>query len=250
MANNPTVVRHPLEAALNRRPSDKTLYLAIAIIFPLVVFVGFFKSYIFRIFFSDVPPIANYLVHLHGISMMAWVVYFVAQVALIRTKNVKLHMTMGMIGIALAALVFVVGMATTYDSQIVRGAAPPGLHPHKFFLIPVADMILFAIFFSGAIYYRKKPTEHKSLMLLTAVNFMGSPFSRIPLLPTDNFMIVAFGAPALITVVALAWHTWKHGKLNKVFALGSALFLISLPARILIGETETWMRIAAWMAAK
>jgi hypothetical protein len=239
MAVNPLILK---------RPSDRGLYLTTATLFVAVVFAGFFKSYFFRIFF-DVPPIANYLVHLHGITMTAWVIYFVAQVALIRTKNVKLHMTFGMIGIALAALVVVVGMATSYDSQLVRGAAPPGLHPHKFFLIPAFDMVLFVLFFGGAIYYRKRSTEHKSLMLLTAVNFMGSPFSRIPLLPTENIMIAAFGAPALIAVAALGWHTWKHRKLNPVFAVATTLFLISLPARIMIGETEIWMRLAGWLAS-
>ena len=60
--------------------------------------------------------------------MTLWVCYFTAQTVLIRTRNVKLHMTLGFVGIALAALVVVVGMATAYDAHLVtrNGSARAG----------------------------------------------------------------------------------------------------------------------------
>src|SRR6266404_4668362 len=150
-----------INANILRRPSDRGLFLTAAILFPLLVLVGYFKSYYFSAFF-DVRPVANALVHVHAAVMTLWVVYFTTQIALIRSKNVKLHMTMGMAGIALAALVVVVvGLVTAYDAHLVRAAAPAGINPHGFFVIPVFDMLLFVIFFAGAIYYRKRPAEHK-----------------------------------------------------------------------------------------
>ena len=107
------------ENARQARSSDRRLFLVAAIGFPLVVLIGYFKTYYFSAFF-DVRPIANALVHAHGLVMTVWVAYFVAQVALIRSKNIKLHMTMGMVGIALALVVIVVGMATAVDAQLVR----------------------------------------------------------------------------------------------------------------------------------
>jgi hypothetical protein len=59
--------------------------------------------------------------------MSTWVLYFVAQVALVRSKNIKLHMSVGIAGIALAAIVVVVGMATAWDAHMVRGMAPAGI---------------------------------------------------------------------------------------------------------------------------
>jgi hypothetical protein len=97
--------------SLSPRLADRKLFLVTAIGFPLIVLIGYFRTYYFSQFF-DVLPIANSLVHLHGIVMSLWVVYFVVQVALIRSKKVKLHMTMGMAGVVLAAIVIVVGMAT------------------------------------------------------------------------------------------------------------------------------------------
>lgn len=236
-----------INANLIRRPSDRNLFLAAAIGFPLIVLIGYARSYYFSAFF-DVPSIANSLVHFHGIVMTVWVLYFVAQVALIRSKNIKLHMTMGMAGIALAALVVVVGLATAYDAQLVRQAAPPGINPHGFFLYPVSDMTLFVILFAGAIYYRKRPAEHKSLMLLTAINFLPAALFRVPVVPEQYLFLWAFGVPNLIAIACLAWYTMKHGKLNKIFAAGVLLLIIALPMRNVISESEIWLRFAGWLA--
>ena len=232
----------------NPRLFDRKLFIAAAIGFPLIVLVGYFKSYYGSAFFADSRPLANTLVHAHGLVMSAWVLYFVAQVALIRTRNVKLHMTMGLAGIALAALVVVVGMATAYDAQLVRGAAPPGVNPHAFFIFPASDMSLFVILFAAAIYYRKKSAEHKSLMLLTAINFLPAALFRLPVVSPENMVWWAFGAPALLTIAILAFHTWKHRKLNKVFASGAALLLIAVPLRPIISETNAWLSFVGWLA--
>jgi hypothetical protein len=236
-----------VNANLLQRPSDRSLFLTAAIVFPLLVLVGYFKSYYFSAFF-DVPSVANALVHAHGIVMTAWVIYFVVQVVLIRSKNIKLHMTMGLAGVALAALVVIVGMATAYDAQLVRRSAPPGANPHEFFILPVSDMLLFIIFFAGAIYYRKRSTEHKTLMLLTAINFLPAALFRLPLFPPDLTIIGTFGVPALMAVACLIWLTVKHRKLNKVFAAGVLLLIAAIPLRIVIAPSEIWHQFVALIA--
>ncbi|HUR98264.1 MAG TPA: hypothetical protein VMZ26_09400 [Pyrinomonadaceae bacterium] len=232
----------------NPRAAERKLFLAAAIGFPLVVLAGYFKSYYFSSLFPDSRPLANTLVHAHGLVMSTWVLYFVAQVALIRTKNVKVHMTMGLVGVALAIVVIVVGMATAYDAQLVRGAGPPNVNPHSFFILPVSDMTLFAVLFAGAIYYRKRPTEHKTLMLLTAINFVPAALFRIPAVAPEYMVFWAFGTPALVAVTILAWHTRKHGKINKVFAAGVALLVVAIPLRLIISESGAWLSFVAWLA--
>lgn len=238
-----------INSNLLRRPSDRSLFLTAAIGFPLVVLIGYFKSYYFSAFF-DARPLANSLVHLHAVVMSIWVVYFVAQVALIRTKNIKLHKRMGMAGIALAVLVVVVGLATAYDAQLVRHAAPPGTDPHEFFILPVGDMLLFVIYFTGAIYSRKCPLEHKSLMLMTAINFAPAALFRIPIVPETYTLLFAFGVPGLIAIFCLAWFKVKHGKFNYVFAAAVLLYIIAspLPLRLAFAETQTWHQFVAWIA--
>ena len=229
-----------------KRPSDRGLFLTAAIGFPLLVLIGYFKSYYFSALFTDVTPVANALVHAHGLVMTAWVIYFIVQVALVRTKNIKLHMSMGLAGIALAALVIVVGMVTAYDAQLVRHSAPPGANPHAFFFLPAGDMALFALFFAGAVFYRKRPAEHKSLMLLTAINFLPAALFRIA--PPANPMLFAFGIPALMAVGCFAWYTAKHRKLNKVFAAGVLVVIAMVPLRLVIMESQLWLRFVGLIA--
>jgi len=236
-----------INANLLPRQSDRRLFLIAAIGFPLLVLTGYFKSYYFSAFF-DVPSVANSLVHAHGIVMSVWVLYFVAQVALVRSKNIKLHMSMGMAGIALAALVVIVGLATAYDAQIVRRASPPGSDPHEFFILPVGDMLLFVIYFAGAIYYRKRPLEHKSLMLMTAINFLPAALFRIPIVPPDYAILFAFGTPTLIAILSLAWMRLKHDKFNYVFAVAILLY-ITLPLRLAFAETAVWHSFTNWLAS-
>lgn len=231
-----------------KRPSDRSLFLTAAIGFPLLVLTGYFKSYYFSAFFADARPVANTLVHAHGLVMSAWVIYFVVQVALIRTKNVRLHMTMGMAGIALAALAVITGLATAYDAQLVRRSAPPGADPHGFFLLPVSDMLLFVILFTGAVYFRKRPAEHKSLMLLTAINFLPAALFRIPVVAAEYAMLWAFGVPVLIAAACFAWYTAKHRKFNKVFAGGVLLLFAAFLLRPVVMVSEPWLRFVAWLA--
>jgi hypothetical protein len=239
-----------INANLLPRQSERRLFLIAAIGFPLLVLAGYFKSYYFSAFF-DVRPVANALVHAHGIVMSLWVLYFVAQVALIRSKNIKLHMSMGMAGIALAALVVIVGMATAYDAQLVRHAAPPGVDPHEFFILPAGDMFLFVVYFAAAIYYRKRPLEHKSLMLMTAINFAPAALFRISIVPESLTLLFAFGIPALTAIFSLVWLKMKHGRFNRVFAAAILLYLVALPLpfRMIFAQSAIWHNFTNWLAS-
>jgi hypothetical protein len=235
------------EIKLNPRLADRRLFLIAAIGFPLLVLIGYSRTYYFSAFF-DVKPLATWLVHLHALVMTTWVLYFTTQSVLIRTKNVKLHMTMGMAGIALAAIVVVVGMATAYDAHLVRKTAPPGFDPFEFFLVPTLDMINFVILFGGAIYYRKKPVEHKGLMLLTVLNFLPAALSRMTFIPPQFNLLWGFGVPDILALAALGWSTWKHRRFSVPIALGVLLVIASLPIKIMFSGTQTWHTIAAWLA--
>lgn len=239
MAMNPELIR---------RPSDRELILAAVVLFPLLVLIGYFRTYYFSPFF-DVPSLANKLVHLHGITMTTWVLFFVVQITLVRTKNVKIHMSMGLFGIALAAIVVAVGMATAYDAQLVRGAAPPGVNPHSFFVLPAGDMAMFVVFFAWAIYHRKHPTEHKVLMVLTAINFLPAAFYRATFIPLEYLNIWAFGLAYLIAIAGLVWHSLKNRKVNKTFLAAVILFVVSAPLRFVFAETEIWHQLTRWLAS-
>ncbi len=232
----------------NRRTADKWLFIFFGTAFPLLILVAYAKSYYLKEFF-DSAPIATSIVHFHALTMSAWVLYFTVQIVLIRTRNVKLHMTFGMVGVGLAALVVLIGMAAAVDSHLIRKTGPPGIDPYGFFLVPIFDMVIFVVLLSAAIWYRKRPAEHKTLMLLTAINFLPAAFVRLPILPSEFMILQAYAFPDIIALSFLAWHSIKNRRFNKVFALGIAVMIVSQPLRVVLAGTETWRETAAWIAS-
>jgi len=233
---------------LFRRPSDRGLFLTAAVGFPLLILIAYFKSYYFRPYFTA-RPLASSLVHAHGVVMTLWVVYFSAQIALVRRRSVRLHMTLGTLGAVLAALVTVLGVAVAADVHVVRMRAPQGVHPYGFFAIPAVAMAMFVLLFAGALYFRRRPAEHKTLMLMTAINFLPPALGRIPLLPPGMKIAQGFGIPALLALACFGWHTWKHRSPNPVFAAAVLAQIGSFALAIFLARNETWIAFVGWLTS-
>ena len=232
------------------RRSDRRLFLAAAILFPIIVLIGFGPTYYLRFAFNS-PPIPSMLVHLHGILMTAWVAFFIAQVLLIRTKRQKVHMNLGILGVALAILIIVVGFFTAATAaKFGAASAPPDIPPLAFLIVPMVDLVMFAGLFGAAIYYRTRPATHKRLMLLTAINFLPPAVARIPVEAFQSFgPLFFFGVPTVLAIGLLIYDTWRNRKLNKPFLVGAVALIASYPLRIMISTTGAWISFAAWVTS-
>lgn len=233
---------------LDWRSSDRRLYLAAAIIFPLLVLIGFGRTYYFKML-AGTPALPSMLVHIHGLIMTAWVVLFITQITLIRTKNAKVHMKMGVLGVVLAILIVVVGFFTAAAAgKYGSAASPPDIPPKSFLVVPIFDLLMFTGLFGAAFYYRKKFATHKRLMLLTAINFLPPALGRIPI-PSVLALgpLVFFGVPAVLTIGAFIYD-WRHnGKVNRPFLIGGILLILSYPFRMMIMGTAPWLAFADWI---
>lgn len=232
------------------RRSDRRIFLAAAILFPIIVLIGFGPTYYLRFAF-DRPPVPSMLVHFHGLLMTTWVAFFITQVWLIRSKRAKVHMSLGMLGVALATLLIVVGFFTAAASaKYGSPSTPPGIPPLGFFAVPLFDLLLFAGLFGAAIYYRKRPANHKRLMLLTVLNFLPPAVARIPV---EIFQTAGplffFGVPTVLAIGLLVYDTWRNRKLNAVFLVGALALIVSYPLRIILSVTDAWMSFAAWVTS-
>jgi hypothetical protein len=239
-----------LNEALDRRVFDRRLFMAAAIAFPLIVLAGFGRTYYFKGFF-DVPPLASLLVHLHGLLMTAWVALFMTQVWFVSSRRIRLHQRLGYSAIALAVLIVAVGFVTAVRAAKFGAAStPPGISPVAFLIVPLFDLLMFAVLFGGAVYYRKKPAQHKALMLLTAVNFVPPAIARIPIAALQAAgPLWFFGFPTAIALVCLGLETWRHGRLNRVFLAGTLLLIASYVVRLALMPTAAWMQIAVWLTS-
>ena len=229
---------------------DRRLFLIAAIAFPLIVLVGFGRTYYLKGFF-DAPPLASMVVHIHGVLMTAWVMLFMAQVWLISSKRIRVHQRLGYAAIGLGVLIIVTGFVTAVRAaKFGAAAAPPDIPSQAFLIVPLFDLLMFAVLFAAAIYYRKKPASHKSLMLLTAVNFLPPALARIPIVPLQSLgPLWFFGFPTVVALLCLGLETWRYRRLNRVFLAGTLLLIASYIVRLAIMGTNTWMAIAGWLTS-
>ena len=230
------------------RMREKRIYLIAAILFPLIVLIGFGRTYYVGAFFGA-PPLSSYLVQIHGGLMTAWVVLYISQVFLIRTKRIKVHQKIGLMSIALAVLIVISGFFTAIAAAkngAVSTPPPPDIPRLSFLAVPLFDLVTFVGLFAAAVYYRKKAANHKRLMLLIAISLLPPAVARIPgMMPLGP--LVFFGVPVVLTLAALAYDRWLTGKFNRVFVYGALFLIVSFPLRLALSGTEAWMSFAAWL---
>lgn len=230
-----------------RRHFDQRLFLVTAIAFPVIILLGFGPTYYLKPF-ADAPPLPSGLVHFHGLLMTSWVVLFAVQVSLISSKRIRLHQRLGSASVALAALIIVTGVPVALRAAKYGSASfPPVIPPLSFLAVPVFDVVMFALLFGGAIYYRKRPAAHKSLMLLTTLNFFPPALARIQVASLQALgPLWFFGFPSLIAIALLVLEGRRYGRLNRVFLGGTMLLVASYVVRLVVMTTAPWLTFATW----
>jgi hypothetical protein len=230
---------------IHRRDKERRLYIWAAVFIPIIVLTGFARTYYLKSLFGT-PALPGPLVHLHGIVMTSWVALFVAQVWLVAARRTKLHQRLGVLGAILAALIVLVGVVTAI-SAAARGSSP-GPPPLVFLVIPLGDMLVFAILVGTALYLRRRMDIHKRLMLLAAVNLLTPAIARIPLqfIETGG-ALVFFGLTDLCVLACVVFDTAKNRRLHPVFVWGTLLIVASQPLRLMLAGTDAWMRFATWL---
>lgn len=239
-----------MNQTVDRHFFDRRLFMVAAIVFPLIVLAGFGRTYYLKGLF-DVPPLASRLVHVHGLLMTAWVALFGTQVWFVSSRQIRLHQRLGYAGIGLGSLIIAVGFVTALRAAKYGAAStPPGISPHAFLVVPLFDLLMFAVLFGGAIYYRRKAAAHKRLMLLTAVNFLPPAVARIPIEPLQAVgPLWFFGLPAAIALLCLGLDWKRHARVNQVFLTGTVLLISSYVVRLMLMGTDAWMQTARWLTS-
>jgi hypothetical protein len=236
-----------VEPSIRHTGKDRALYIWVAIFIPIVVLAGFARTYYLKGLFGN-QALPGPLVHLHGIVMTSWVVLFVVQVWLVAARRTKLHQRLGVLGAILSLLVVAVGVATAI-SAAARGSSP-GPPPLEFLVVPLGDMLVFALLIGTALYFRRRLQIHKRLMLLAAVNLLTPAIARIPLqFILTGGPLVFFGLTDLCVLACVIFDTVKNRRLHPVFLWGTLLIVASQVLRLMLAGTEIWMRFASWLVS-
>jgi hypothetical protein len=89
--------------AVNREYRDRRFYLSMAIASAAGIFLGFARTFYLKTYFAT--PALPLVLHVHGAVFTSWILFFVAQTALIADDRVQVHRRLGYAGAFLAGAV-------------------------------------------------------------------------------------------------------------------------------------------------
>ena len=237
------------EVLPHRTPAkyDRVFYSSMAISMALTVFIGFGPSYYLKAF-GETPmstlsggPMTP-LVHMHGVLFTAWILLFIAQTALVAQHKVGIHRRLGIAGALLAASMVIVGSLTALK-MAARGAAPGGVNPLTFSVIPLSDMFFFAGFVAAALLMRANREAHKRLMLLAYVSIIVAAVARLPgVLPLGPFAF--FGFAFVFILIGIIYDLLSRHHVHPVYIWGGGLLILSVPLRLAVSRTDVWRSLA------
>lgn len=224
---------------------ERLFFSGLAIAAALTVFAGFAPTYYLKGYFNG--SALSGLLHVHGLLFSTWIVLFVTQTLLVAARRTDIHRRLGVAGAILAAAMIVVGYLTAVDA-VRRGSSIPGVHPHSFLIVPIADVVFFAGFIVAALYYRRRPDTHKRLMVLATAGLLTAAIARlnIHLIGAPN-PLVFFGVTDLFLVALAAYDLLTRRRLHPATLWGGLVLILSQPLRVIASGSEPWMALAGWM---
>lgn len=237
-------------AAGTLRQREHTYYLAMAVSMAVVVFIGFSRTFFLRFWFPEVQSLAarEAIFLVHGAFFTAWIAMLILQSSLIKAGRVQQHRKLGWLGVAVAISVVLLG---TYGS-LVAAQRPGGfigvpVPPQQFLIVPLADMVLFGLFVSLAVAWRRDSGSHKRLMLLATINLLEAAVVRFPFdFITNGAPFTSFGLSDLFIVAMVVWDLRSSRKLHAVTLWAGLLTILSQPLRLMISDTQAWLKLAGW----
>jgi hypothetical protein len=133
---------------------------------------------------------ATALVIAHGIVLLAWMLLFLTQAALVATGRTDVHRRLGVLGFALATAVIILGYFAVlgfarrrYDlgGDIIRAISRTGspLRDPAPILFPLSELLIFGSLVAAALWYRHWPELHKRLMLLATLSLGTEPILHL-----------------------------------------------------------------------
>jgi hypothetical protein len=225
------------------------------LVFLALMVWAFWPSYFTRLF--EQPSL---WFHAHGIVLTLWGVMLVVQAQLIRTGRRALHRWLGRASYVLAPAVVVVSLLFVHYrvAGALRGARvlpPVALH---FLALTLIALVVFAVFYALAIYFRRDAQVHARWMgctvfaLFTPVTdrLIGAHFRALielvpridgsPILPAAGFALAD-----LLLLVLAAWD-WRANRRFGVFPVALGVLLVYHAAALELHRFAFWNAFCVW----
>jgi hypothetical protein len=211
----------------------------------VIAVIGFSRTYYLRPWF-DASPLTGRL-HLHGLVLTTWLVFFLVQSTLIPAGRRSLHRRLGFVGVGLAAAVVVTTYLAAIEGAHLDGSRG-GITAADRLYSSVVILALFGGFVALGTLFRGRPDIHKRSMLLATVTIVGPAATRaVVLLVGRGFRDPHVPVMATLLVGALVSDWRTRGRPHWLLLSGGLVLIASQVTRRLVGGTEAWAAIGNWL---
>jgi hypothetical protein len=228
------------------RVSDRRFYLFMTLFVGALAVVGFAPSSAGIL--SGAIPTPPLVVHLHAAAMLSWLLLLITQAGLVSAGRRDLHMRLGLLAFALAAVILVLAAITTvvgYYRGVQAGVGP--LVANVLFL-QLRFLIMWPILIIWALAARSRDVEtHKRVMIVATVMPLGAAFGRMGFIPGNNLLMTNDIASALEFVAlapALAYDLLRFGRVHRAYVIGVGVALAWAVATHFVWNAPWWRIVA------
>lgn len=216
-----------IHTTLKRTKPKKYFFVAMAVLFPVLTFLGFFPS--FQSMQQRTLEV-HWLVHVHSAIMTSWLLLYLTQTILAATGNLRIHMRLGISSVVLGILVFIV-MGLVSFHIIIANHPPEGSFLFDLLLFDFYEMLGFALFFCWGMWLRKRnPGAHKRLLTLATFILLTAAVDRIQ--RNNAFSSLGMGYPAfsfmyldILLIPIFLYDIITLKRIHKITLLGTAVII-------------------------
>ena len=225
------------------RRYDHIFFSGMALLMLASVFLGFAHSYYLAGIFQ--APLPSPIIHIHGAAFSLWIILLITQTSLVAVGRVDIHRRLGIAGFLLACLMIVLGVLAATDG-LSRPIKPSGIDAKTFYIIPMTDMLIFAVLVYFAFRARFNPAAHKRIILIATTALLIAAVARWPFAFLQGKPLIA----ALVTygflLLIAAYDFWSTRKVHRATLWASAFLIFVQQVRFPIGQTAAWHAFATW----
>ncbi|HEY6267379.1 MAG TPA: hypothetical protein VIX11_03710 [Candidatus Acidoferrum sp.] len=223
---------------------DHYFFSAMALAMLTTVFVGFAHTYYLAGVFR--APLPSLTIHLHGAAFSCWILLLVTQTSFVAAGRVDLHRRLGIVGFLLAGLMVILGVLAATDS-LARASGPAGRDVQFFYIVPLTDMLIFAVLTFFAFRARRTPQAHKRLIIVATIGLLIAAIARWPI--TFLFRNAAMAAllSYIFLIALVAYDLWTSRKVHRATLWAGGFLILVQQIRIPIGKTAAWHTVASWV---
>jgi hypothetical protein len=238
-------------AAVSARPTststgprgliDKYFYFAMSLLLAAIVVSGFGRTVNGSLFHAAIPR--PRILWFHAAAFFGWIVFFLFQSVLVRTRNVKRHRFLGWFGVALGAAMVPLGVATAiimgrFDTYQLR---LPGAE--AFLIVPFFDIAAFGTLFTLAVLSRKTPEQHRRCIFMASCVLLGPAFGRFDFIFNHG---VHLFCPDLVISLGVLRDLLVNRRIRRVYLIALPILIAAQAVVTFVWRSEAgwWLRVA------